>query len=119
VIVTEGLHEVIADLETKSKSIYGDTMRIFWEAADQGAAIAASAIRSRSDTVADSMSPATYGLPYRTRQGVRSVWGPTIPLGRWLATGTPRMSPNPYLDNSLNQVAPGAISALERVAGKL
>ena len=118
-IVAEGLHELTADLEAKSKHMYGETMRILWDAADRGSAMAASAVRPRSSTVADSMSPATYGMPYRTRQGVRSVWGPTIKLGRFIETGTAHMAPHPYLGQTLDAVAPGAISALEKVAGDL
>lgn len=118
-IVTEGLHELVVDLEKKSKGMYGDAMHVLWDAADRGASIAASNIRGRSTSVADSMSPATYGYPWRTRQGVRAVWGPTEKLGRYLATGTPSEAPDPYLEQSLSAVASGAISELERVAGEL
>lgn len=118
-IRAEGVTKVATDLVIKSQHVYGETMRILWKAADEGAAMAAASIAGTSQTVADSMSPATYGMPFRTHQGVRSVWGPTIKLGRLLETGTAHMSPHPYLGQTLDRVAPGAINELERVAGEL
>lgn len=118
-IVVEGLRELTVDLETKAKGIYGETMHVLWGAADRGARIAASNVRGRSDRVADSMSPATYGYPWRTRQGARAVWGPTEQLGRLLATGTPNLSPSPYLEQSLNSVASDVMRSLEQIAGEL
>jgi hypothetical protein len=115
----EGLAELVADFKEKEEHFYGETMRIFWDAADRGAALAAARVEKDSGDTAKSMSPGTYGLPYRTRQGVRSVWGPTDEAGRFLEDGTVDMAPHPYLTQTLSVIAPSTLSQLEKAAAEL
>lgn len=110
----EGLHEIAAEFDRAGDRAYAETMSVLWDAADRGAELAAAAVRHRSGETAESISPATYPFPYGTRDGVRSVWGPTTIAGRLLETGTVKMSPHPYLDATLDAVAPEAIRELSK-----
>lgn len=115
----EGVNELATALVLKSEHSYGETMRILWKAADDGLALYKAAVPRDSEETAQTASAATYGIPWRTRQGVRSVWGPTTKQGRLMETGSAHNSPHPTLGPTLDQVAPGAIRELEKVAGDL